>query len=274
MISQWIPDLPGFTMPDPKMLLAGLGILIVGLFVASLLSAIVFKISSRYFSAHHSMLFRKTSFYVIMIVFVFFSMDKVGFNLKTLAGVLGIGTVAIAWAANTAVSNVASGIFLLGERPFEIGDYVRINGVDGWDGQILSIDLLSVKMRTRDNTLVRMPNELLLKSELRNLTRFPIRRVDIKIRVAFNENLNQVKNILFNAAHINPLSLEFPVPELFFLEFGEAGVLLQFSVWSKQTSFIELQTSIQTEIQEQFRQQNIRLPMLYFDAHRNALAQT
>jgi small-conductance mechanosensitive channel len=265
MIHNFLSYLPNFEKFDPKMLLTSLAIFVIGLMVASLLSAFVFKVIFRNFlSPHHAMLLRKMVFYFTTLVFAFFAIDKLGFDLKGVAGALGIGTLAFAWAANTAVTNVASGIFLLGEKPFEIGDYVRIEGPNGWDGQILSIDLLSVKMRTRDNTLVRMPNELLLKSEVRNLTRFPIRRVDIKFRVAFSENLTQIKRILFESAQKNPLCLESPVPELFFTEFGEAGILLQFSAWSKRSSFINLQTSLQTEIQERFREAGIQLPMTYF----------
>lgn len=275
MIHNLLSYLPNFEKFDPKMLLTSLAIFVIGLMVASLLSAFVFKVIFRNFlSPHHAMLLRKMVFYFTTLIFAFFAIDKLGFDLKGVAGALGIGTLAFAWAANTAVTNVASGIFLLGEKPFEIGDYVRIEGPDGWDGQILSIDLLSVKMRTRDNTLVRMPNELLLKSEVRNLTRFPIRRVDIKFRVAFSENLTQIKRILFESAQKNPLCLESPIPELFFTEFGEAGILLQFSAWSKQSSFIDLQTSLQTEIQERFRQTGIHLPMTYFQFQPNAKQHT
>jgi len=271
MIHNFLSYLPNFEKFDPKMLLTSLAIFVIGLMVASLLSAFVFKVIFRNFlSPHHAMLLRKMVFYFTTLIFSFFAIDKLGFDLKGVAGALGIGTLAFAWAANTAVTNVASGIFLLGEKPFEIGDYVRIEGPAGWDGQILSIDLLSVKMRTRDNTLVRMPNELLLKSEVRNLTRFPIRRVDIKFRVAFAEDLTQIKQILFESAQKNPLCLESPIPEFFFVEFGESGLLLQFSAWSKQSSFIALQTSLQTDIQEKFKQAGIQLPMSYFLFQPNA----
>ncbi|MEY3182937.1 MAG: hypothetical protein RLZ35_922 [Pseudomonadota bacterium] len=265
MINDFLSYLPNFEKFDPKMLFTSLAIFVIGLMVASVLSAFVFKVIFRNFlSPHHAMLLRKMVFYFTTLIFAFFAIDKLGFDLKGVAGALGIGTLAFAWAANTAVTNVASGIFLLGEKPFEIGDFVRIEGPNGWDGQILSIDLLSVKMRTRDNTLVRMPNELLLKSEVRNLTRFPIRRLDIKFRIAFGEDLSKVKKILFESAHKNPVCLESPAPELFFMEFGEAGIGLQFSAWSKQSSFIQLQTSLQTDIQSQFRQAGIHLPMTYF----------
>jgi len=270
-MNNWLNYLPHFDNFDPKMILTFLATLLIGFIVASVLSAIVFKAFARYIlSPHHAMLMRKMIFYLTLLAFVLLAIDKLGFDLKGVAGALGIGTLAFAWAASTAVTNVASGIFLLGEKPFEIGDFVRIEGPTGWDGQILSIDLLSVKMRTRDNVLVRMPNELLLKSEIRNLTRFPIRRVDMRFRVAFSEDIAHVKRILFECAQKNPLCLENPIPEFFFVEFGEGGALLQFSAYAKQESFMDLQTSLQWDVQDRFRQSGIQIPMTYFQFQQNA----
>lgn len=270
MISDWIPDLDSFPLPDPKLLLTAAAIILIGGAFASLISRLLGNTTRRVFSAHHAMLLQKTIFYLMLIGFTLYALDRVGVNLKGLWGALGLSTIAVAWASNNALTNVASGLFLLGEKPFEVGDYIRIDGPQGWDGQIISIDLLSVKLRTRDNIMVRMPNDLLLKSEVRNLTRFPVRRVDIRLRVPFNADIELIKSILFKTAKENPLSLEQPVPEWFFVEFSEGGVLMQFSVWSKQSSFIDLQTSIQSQIQTQFRQAKIELPMMYFQSEQFA----
>ena len=88
-------------------------------------------------------------------------------NVRHIAA--GLLTVALGFAAQTSASNLISGLFLLGERPFVVGDVIRL--ASGITGEVVGIDLLSVKIRTFDNLLVRVPNETLLKSELTNLTR-------------------------------------------------------------------------------------------------------
>jgi small-conductance mechanosensitive channel len=138
-----------------------------------------------------------------------------------------------------------------------VGDFVEVNDTLG---EVLSIDLLSVKIRTKDNILVRLPNEQLLKSQFRNVTRFPIRRCDIKLRIAFTEDLQKVKKILMDVARNNPLCLVSPSPEMTFLEFGDSAILLQFSVWGKQASFSNLETSIPMEIQSAFSTHDIVFP--------------
>jgi small-conductance mechanosensitive channel len=149
-------------------------------------------------------------------------------------------------------------MFLIAEKPFMVGDWVKM---DDLLGEILSIDLLSVKIRTKDNTFIRIPNETLLKSQFKNVSRFPIRRLDVRLRVGFKENLEKVKQVLMEVAANNPHALASPAPELNLLEFGDVGTSLQFSVWSKQASFSNLQTNIQMEIHAALNANHIDIPI-------------
>lgn len=221
------------------------------------------KISETRISAHHSQLLRRIIFYVGLTFSFILPLKASGIDITALleaAGIAaGIITAAIAFASQTSISNFLSGVFLIVEKPFVVGDYVNVNDTLG---EVLSIDLLSVKIRTKDNILVRIPNETLLKSQFRNVSRFPIRRCDIKIRVSFTEDLLKIKKILMDTAKQNPHCLVSPIPELSFIEFGDSAILLQFSVWSKQESFSNLQTDIQMEIQAALNAHGIELPSI------------
>ncbi|HQZ87186.1 MAG TPA: mechanosensitive ion channel family protein [Gammaproteobacteria bacterium] len=235
--------------------------IVVSILLTLYICRLVGKVSARHFSAHHSQLLRRITFYVgLALSFVFplraFGVNVTGF-LEAAGIAAGIVTAAVAFASQTSISNFLSGMFLIVEKPFEVGDFVRINDTLG---EVLSIDLLSVKIRTKDNIFVRVPNESLLKSQFENVTRFPIRRCDIKLHIGFNEDLQKLKKILLEVAKQNSLCLVSPAPELAFLEFGEAALQLQFSVWGKQTSFNSLQTSIKTDIQTAFNKYDIKLP--------------
>ncbi|MBP9764353.1 MAG: mechanosensitive ion channel family protein [Gammaproteobacteria bacterium] len=236
--------------------------IVISILLTLYICRLVGKVSARHFSAHHSQLLRRITFYVGLVLSFVFPLHAFGVNVTGFleaAGIAaGIVTAAVAFASQTSISNFLSGMFLIVEKPFEVGDVVRIN--NDTLGEVLSIDLLSVKIRTKDNIFVRIPNESLLKSQFENLTRFPIRRCDIKLHMSFNEDLQKLKKILLEVAKQNSLCLVSPAPELAFLEFGEAALQLQFSVWGKQTSFTSLQTSIQTDIQAAFNKYDIRLP--------------
>ncbi len=235
--------------------------IVIGILLTLYLCSLVGKISAKHISAHHSQLLRRITFYIGLILSFVFPLRAAGIDVTGILGAAGIAagiiTAAVAFASQTSISNFLSGMFLIVEKPFQVGDAVNINDTVG---EVLSIDLLSVKIRTKDNIFVRIPNESLLKSQFENLTRFPIRRCDIKLHIGFNEDLQKLKKILFDVAKQNTLCLVSPVPELSFLEFGEAALKLQFSVWGKQLSFSNLKTSIQTDIQAAFNKYDIKLP--------------
>ncbi|RXM22074.1 mechanosensitive ion channel, partial [Citrobacter sp. AAK_AS5] len=90
-------------------------------------------------------------------------------------------------------SNLISGLFLVMERPFVVGDVITVDDVTG---EVLTIDMLSTKLRTFDNLYVRMPNETIIKSRVTNLTHFPIRRIDLRLGVAYREDLARVRAVL------------------------------------------------------------------------------
>lgn len=125
---------------------------------------------------------------------------------------------------------------------------------------MLAIDLLSVKLRTFDNLFVRIPNESLIKSEVTTLTRFPIRRLDIQVGVAYKEDLKKVRKVLNETAEKNPLCLEEPKPLYISQDFGESSLDIQYSVWAKRENFLDLKNSIQEEIKNAFDEHGIEIP--------------
>ena len=127
-------------------------------------------------------------------------------------------------------------------------------------GTVMSIDLLSIKIRTLDNKLVRIPNESIIKNELVNITRFPIRRVDINISVAYREKIEKVREVLLDIAKNNPCSLDNPEPLFLFRGFGESGLDILLGIWISKTDYLELKNSIMIEIKNRFDEENIEIP--------------
>lgn len=207
--------------------------------------------------AHQAMLLRRITFYVVFALFAVSAAHALGFDLGVLLGAAGILTVAIGFASQTSASNLISGLFLLGEKPFAVGDIIRVGTTTG---EVLSIDLLSVKLRTFDNLFVRLPNETMIKSEITNLQRFPIRRLDLQVGVAYNEDMRTVRKILLAVADANPLCLEEPRPLVIFQGFQDSALGFQLSAWTRSTNFLELRTMLPTEIKEAFDAEGVEIP--------------
>jgi small-conductance mechanosensitive channel len=232
-------------------------IVVVGLLLAKFTSIYLAKAASKKVSTHHMVLIRRTTYYLILGLFGISALRELGFNLAVLLGAAGVLSVALGFASQTSASNLISGLFLLAERPFSISDVIKVGDTVG---EVISIDLLSVKLRTFDNLFVRIPNETLIKSQVTTLTKFPIRRIDLQIGVAYKENIENVRKVLFEVADKNNLCLEEPKPLFVFLGFGDSSINLQFSVWTKRQNFLELKTSIQQGIKAAFDEKGIEIP--------------
>jgi small-conductance mechanosensitive channel len=243
-------------LPDFNSILYALGILVLGLGLVFLASRLVTRTMKPHFSPHHLLLAQKSLLYVGIVLVVCTVLIHLKVNLTAVLGAAGIITVAIGFAAQTSLSNLISGLFLLGERPFEVGDLIVVGTTRG---VVLSIDLLSVKLRTLDNLFVRMPNETLIKAEVTTVTRFPIRRMDINVGVAYKEDAAKVARVLREVVDANPCSLTEPEPLILFKDFGPSSLDFLVGIWFEKTKFLELKNSIMREIKERFDAEGIEI---------------
>ncbi|MGC9450065.1 MAG: mechanosensitive ion channel family protein [Oceanipulchritudo sp.] len=208
-------------------------------------------------SAHYSVLLRKLVFYIGSVIILVSILLELGFDLTGLLATAGVATLAIGFAAQTSLSNLISGLFLIGEKPFQIGDLIRVNDILG---VVESIDLLSIKIRTLDNLFVRIPNESMIKNPVTTVTRYPIRRMDLDIGVAYKEDVGRVMEILRELAGANPYALDDPEPLLLFNNFGDSALQIRFGLWFEKSNYLNLRNSILKDIKERFDEEGIEIP--------------
>ncbi|MBI4574907.1 MAG: mechanosensitive ion channel family protein [Planctomycetes bacterium] len=208
-------------------------------------------------SAQNAMLAEKAAYYGGLAVLTVMVVQELGFSLTPLLGAAGVAGVALGFAAQTSVSNLISGLFLIAEKPFQVGDVVTMGGRTG---TVLSIDLLSVKLRLLDNAYVRIPNEVIIKNEMANVTRFPIRRVDLNIGVAYKEDIRRVRGLLLDMAWKHPLCLMEPEPQVNMVGFGDSSMDLLFAVWTATPDYLGLRNAMLEEVKRRFDEEGIEIP--------------
>ena len=251
-INQFIGQVP-YLMTVLRLLL----IFSIGIPIILILSRQVNLYAQKKLSVQVAMLGGKAVRYIGFVLLFLSGLRELGFELTPLLGAAGIMGLAIGFASQTSVSNIISGLFLLSERPFAIGDVIDVGGTSGI---VLSIDLLSVKLRTFDNKYVRVPNENLIKNTLTNITRHPIRRFDLNLGVAYKEDIGRVIEILKDVADKNPWCLDEPEPIVLFTGFGASELQIFFAVWFSKTDFLQLRSTIIREIKERLDAEGIEIP--------------
>ena len=212
---------------------------------------------TRGYNAQKGLVVGKLVFYPLLLVILVSVLKELGFSLAPLLGAAGILGIALGFASQTSVSNIISGFFLIAEEPFQVGDIIQVGDVSG---AVLTIDMLSVKIRTFDNKMVRIPNESLVKGQFTNVTRFPIRRVDIPVGVAYREDIGRVRTVLMEIAEANLLILMEPEPLVIFEGYGASSIDFKFAVWTKRESFLEVKNAVTEEVKVRFDSEGIEIP--------------
>jgi small-conductance mechanosensitive channel len=257
-VADWFRSLWSRLPPDVLTRALHIGITIIaGLFILRLLTILTQRYIMRRSTAQRKLLAKKAIRYTAFVLILLVILRELGVELTTLLGAAGIAGVAIGFASQTSFSNIISGIFLISEKPFSLGDVIKVGQTTGI---IQSIDLLSIKIRTFDNLFVRIPNEKILTSEVTNITRFPIRRMDITVRIGHAESLSKVKDVLMQIARENPFCLVEPEPVILFNEIHDWGIDVLYGLWFSKNDYMNLRNSIMIDITTRFREEGIVFP--------------
>lgn len=252
-------------LPTEKIteILIAIVIIILGFFIGRVVSNTFIRTIGSKFNAHQSLVWRRGIFYTIFLLFMIAGLKEAGFKLSVFLGAAGILTVALGFASQTSASNLISGIFLIGEGSFEVGDTIQITLIRGHtiEGEVISIDLLSVKLLTQDNVYVRLPNEQLIRAPVHNLSKFPIRRIPITLAINFHEDIIKVREVLLDVAQKYPLVLADPKPAVTVTAFRESSIELLFAVWCQREHFLKVRDEMQERIRNGFADNHIEIPV-------------
>lgn len=185
--------------------------------------------------AWRSVIVGKAVSYGGAVLLVLLAAETLGLDVSALLATAGVVGVAVGFAAQTSLSNVIAGVFLLLDRPFTVGDVVEI---DGQQGVVHRITTMSTLIRTFDNLVVRWPNEVVLKARIVNYAALPVRRIEVAVRVPVDTPLPPLTGALRDALASVPDSLLEPAPEVRLRDLADNGVTILARVWVPRTAFL------------------------------------
>jgi small-conductance mechanosensitive channel len=215
------------------------------------------KFMTARYSVHAGMIAKKCVSYLGMILILISVLMSFKLNLSALLGTAGIASMALGFAAKTSLSNLVSGIFLLAEKSFGVGDYIQVGSNEGY---VISIDLLSVKIRTSDNLYVRVPNENILQGNVVNMTRYDHRRIHVNVLIGYAQSLHEVMKILKEASLKVAMCLDQPEPSVRLTQFSEGGITAELLVWCKKEDVLIARTQLIAAIQESYQASGCQFP--------------
>ncbi|MDP2791872.1 MAG: mechanosensitive ion channel family protein [Rectinemataceae bacterium] len=268
MNTEWIPDFltnlaDDLLKPESWRKAFGLALaLILILAISRILQTITARALRKTMPEPRALMIKKGIRYLGYVIVVTTVLKAFGVDLSALLGAAGIAGIAIGFAAQTSISNLISGLFLISEKPFQIGDSIQVGDITGI---VMSVDLLSVKLQTFDNRFVRIPNETIIKTNVINISRFPIRRLDVWVSVAYSSDLDKVKDLLKDIAAKNIHVLDNPAPLIFIDKFDASGINIRFGLWFEASKLLDLKNSIIADVHKRFAAEGIEIPLPKMD---------
>lgn len=241
LITERLGSLQLDALPSWDALVSALIVLGAGLLLLRLLTGILMRTLARGLREQSRDLIRKGIGYTGFTILFVMALNTAGVSVGALLGAAGVLGIAIGIASQASLSNMISGLFLVSERFFEIGDVIEVGE---HMGTVQSIDLLSVKIRTFGNVLIRVPNQVLIEKDIRNITRFPLRRMDIRLVVPETTVLSVAFDALRSAVNSVPEVLEEPEPLVMFKAYRDNGVDLLLGVWFERHLYVQVRNAV------------------------------
>ncbi len=204
---------------------------------------------------------------LIFLVSLAIILQAFGVNLSALLAVLGLGGLAISLAAKESLEDIINGFIILIDRPFQIGDRIKIESMDTW-GDIESIGARTTQIRTIDNRRVIVPNSIIGNSQVENYTGpDPSLRMEVSLGIAYGSDIDQVLEIIRNAILSVPGVMERQPPVVEFREFGDSAMIFRALYWLENYTDIRLRTQVNRSIYMALTEANIEMPFVTYDVN-------
>lgn len=233
--------------------------MVVGVVLAKIISVLFKKYFGPHFEENTSKSIGRGIYYGIIAITLLVVTTSQGIDLSGLMVAGGIFGIVIGFATQSVVSNLVSGIFLMYDRPAKAGDVIEIPSSNIL-GTLLDIAIFSTRVRMFDGTIMRIPNDKIFTSNIRNLSRTKARRADLVTGIAYKENIGKVETEIKTAISDMPYVLVEPEPMIWTEQLADFRVNLRVFVWYPTDSFGEVVPILPKIIKQCLDKAGIEIP--------------
>jgi len=232
-------------------------ILVIGVLIARIVSINVRRALSERLPVNERELLTKLVYYGIVILAFLAALPQLNVDLSGLLVAGGIAGIVIGFASQSVISNLISGLFLMFERPIQIGDNINVSDVTG---SVEDIRVLSTVIKTFDGIYIRIPNEKVFTSNITNYVHNVARRFEYLISIRYQDDADLAIRIAKEVIEIHPFALRNPSPSVFVDNLGDNGVNLTVYIWAPARNWWEVRTDLLWKIKKALEENGIEIP--------------
>ncbi len=192
---------------------------------------------------------------LVLGLFVMMALQNLGVELLPLLAGLGVAGAGIALATQGVLSNVVAGLTIIFTKPYRVGEYIAVVGVEG---AVEAITLFSTTLRHTDRSRIVVPNRKVVGEILQNFGR--IRQCDIQVGIGYESDLPAALAAIRDLVQANARVLADPKPVIQVVSLAESAVVIAVKPWVAVLDFVAAAGELNLSLVEELRRRNISIP--------------
>lgn len=240
-------------------------ILLIGLSAAKLVLHFVRKVlkKSRVPAAVHSILMTLLRVLLDLVV-VLAALNALGIPVTSFIALLSLAGLAISLALQGVLGNLASGLIVVGSRPFDVGDVIEHDGIAG---TVREIRMMHTVVETFDGKMVYIPNSSISGGRVVNVTQTGRRRVEISVSASYNQPPAQVRKAIGDAIARTEGILEDPTPAVFLDSYGDSAINYGIRVWTASENYMNVKNTLTELLYSTFAENRVEMTYPHINVH-------
>ncbi len=245
--------------------LAAIVIFVVGRWIAKIITKLVARVASKAKVDPILVKFMGSVTYAVLLMLVIISaLGKLGINTTSFVAIVGAAGLAIGFAFQGTLGNLASGVMLILFRPFKTGDYIEAGGTAG---TVEEVQIFATILRTPDNKRIIIPNGTVVGGNITNYSANPTRRVDMVFGIGYGDDLRKAKSLLETIVKEHPQVLADPAPTIAVSELADSSVNFVVRPWVNTADYWTVYFDITETVKLRLDQEGISIPFPQRDVH-------
>lgn len=248
-------------------LLAAILIFIIGRWASKWVSLLIGRMMTKAKVEMILVTFVQHLTYFGLLAFVIIAaLDRVGIKLTAAIAVLGAAALAVAFALQGSLSNFAAGILMVIFKPFKVGDFVSVAGVQG---TVQEIQVLNTVLNSPDNVRIIVPNAQVTGGTISNYTANATRRIDLTIGVSYDDDLKKAKQVIEAVLGVDQRILKTPAPIIAVSELGDSSVNFVVRPWVRSADYWGVYFDITEKLKTSLEANGLTIPFKQYDVNIN-----
>ncbi len=196
--------------------------------------------------------------YAVITIGIVLAMQQAGIQATSLVAILGAATLAVGFALQGALGNLAAGVLIIFFRPYKLGQYVSIAGASG---TVKDITLFTTELVSVDNVQIIVPNGEAWGGVITNFSAHETRRVDLTFGISYDDNIQSAVDAIMEVVNADERIQSEPAePWVRVINLGDSSVDLQLRAWVNTADYWEVRFNTLRRVKEVFDDRNIEIP--------------